>query len=553
MVSSSIIYSSLKVIILQLFMMNSIQSLSIDDPILTIEDGMIRGKKDTTVGQHKTYYSFRGIPFAKPPLESLRFKPPVKNSKWSGILDATKDKSQCVQGYNPVVGREDCLYINVYTPTLEKKNLAVLVWIYGGGFAMGNSSYVTYGPDYLLDEDVVFVDFNYRTGSFGFLSTQDLVCPGNNGLRDQLLALKWVQNNIEKFGGDFRNVTIYGQSAGAASVAYLVQSKLSKGLFKGAIMSSGTSLCEWALNRKSKETAYRIGQALKVNTTNSKALVEGLRKINHIELQKKDYEASLQIMMEDPLEGVQFGPVIEPYHKDAVVDQENIEVMSTGKFQRVPLLIGMNSNEAAAPSRIPPFVDFILSPDITIPDFALAGLTNNGKVAYTAGEKIKDYYFGDQPPSTQKGKAVKFISDSQWNYPVRKAVIRQSQFVPIYFYGLWYESVLGGTPDRKFPGVGHSEDLGYVFRSYIKSNSSHDYLVGRRMVRMITNFVKYSNPTPKEDELLQNTIWPLSTALPNNLVFLKIGYDLEIALNPFHKNMRLFDDIFRTYGTPPYY
>lgn len=105
-----------------------------------------------------------------------------------------------------------------------------MVWIHGGGFLLGNSSYVSAGPDYFLDEDVVFVSLNYRLGIFGFLSTDDLASPGNNGLKDQVLALNWVQQNIQYFGGNPNNVTIFGQSAGSASVSYLLQSNSTVGM-----------------------------------------------------------------------------------------------------------------------------------------------------------------------------------------------------------------------------------------------------------------------------------------------------------------------------------
>ncbi|KAJ8952066.1 hypothetical protein NQ318_010976 [Aromia moschata] len=111
---------------------------------------------------------------------------------------------------------------------LGSANLSVMAWIYGGAFISGNSSYKTYGPDYLLDEDIVFVSFNYRLGIFGFLSTGDEVCSGNWGLKDQVLALEWVQDNIAYFGGNPSNVTIFGQSAGGASVSYLLQTNKTK-------------------------------------------------------------------------------------------------------------------------------------------------------------------------------------------------------------------------------------------------------------------------------------------------------------------------------------
>nr|CAH7763192.1 unnamed protein product [Callosobruchus chinensis] len=128
-----------------------------------------------------------------------------------------------------VTGQEDCLTINVYTPTLEQDNLPVIVWIHDGGFFLGNSSYANRPPDLILDEDVIFVSFNYRLGVFGFFSTEDLAAPGNYAFKDQVLALKWVQDNIQHFGGDPKAVTIFGESAGAASVSYLLQSDLSKG------------------------------------------------------------------------------------------------------------------------------------------------------------------------------------------------------------------------------------------------------------------------------------------------------------------------------------
>lgn len=112
---------------------------------------------------------------------------------------------------------------------LAQTGFAVIVWIHGGAFTGGNSSYDLFGPDYFLEQDIIFVSFNYRLGIFGFLSTEDLSCPGNMGLKDQALALKWIQRNIKYFGGDHSRVTLFGHSSGAASVAYLLQSSSTVG------------------------------------------------------------------------------------------------------------------------------------------------------------------------------------------------------------------------------------------------------------------------------------------------------------------------------------
>ncbi|KAK9730602.1 Carboxylesterase family [Popillia japonica] len=150
------------------------------------------------------------------------------------MLDG-KEANVCKQQYflpeSQSIGDEDCLYINVYTsqpPSSNATLLHVMVWIYGGGFAVGDGNYATYGPDQLVSENVIVVTFNYRLGIFGFAFTADNVAPGNLGLKDQIFALQWVQRNIEAFGGDKNLVTVFGESAGAVSVSYLVVSPLGK-------------------------------------------------------------------------------------------------------------------------------------------------------------------------------------------------------------------------------------------------------------------------------------------------------------------------------------
>ncbi|KAJ8871621.1 hypothetical protein PR048_027948 [Dryococelus australis] len=166
-------------------------------------------------------------------------QPPQPSEPWDGVLNATQDPNICVQrniylGSHEIEGQEDCLYLNVYTPQLpdetrETKLRPVMVWIHGGGWLSGGGILGFYSPAHLLDRDVVLVGFNYRLGALGFLSTGDKVCPGNNGMKDQVMALRWVRDNIAAFGGDPNSVTIFGQSAGGASVHYHVISRMSRG------------------------------------------------------------------------------------------------------------------------------------------------------------------------------------------------------------------------------------------------------------------------------------------------------------------------------------
>lgn len=211
------------------------------------------------IGRHLTTHkgrhmrAFMGVPYAEPPLGELRFRPPVAAPAWQGERLAVKDAPICLQR-DPfrrdmiIEGSENCLYLNVYTPGTPRVNgsLPVMVWFHGGGWQCGSGISSFYGPDFLLDHDIVLVSANFRLGPLGFLSTETLDCPGNNGLKDQLEVLRWVRSNIESFGGDPRSVTVFGESAGGASVTYHMLSPKSRGLLHRGIAQSGTYFNPWA-------------------------------------------------------------------------------------------------------------------------------------------------------------------------------------------------------------------------------------------------------------------------------------------------------------------
>ncbi|CAN7951874.1 unnamed protein product, partial [Ixodes pacificus] len=189
---------------------------------------------------------YRGIPFAEPPVGDLRFKEPVPKTPWEGTWNATIGETTCHQVLhpnifnNPAVLTEDCLHLNVWAPANAAKS-PVFVWIHGGGFAYGSASLDGYNGRLLAAlTGVVVLAMNYRMGILGFLNANSPDAPGNQGLLDQHLALKWVQANIEVFGGDPARVTIVGNSAGSMSVHAHILSPLSKGLFRRAVMLSGS-------------------------------------------------------------------------------------------------------------------------------------------------------------------------------------------------------------------------------------------------------------------------------------------------------------------------
>jgi para-nitrobenzyl esterase len=221
---------------------------------------------------------FKGIPFAEPPVGDLRWRPPRPTS-WEGRLDAREYGPACLQGpTNSLtagidVGStdEDCLTLNVHRPTGSDGRLPVMVWIHGGGFALGSGSEPVYNSPELVERGVVLVTLNYRLGRLGFYAHRALQEPGtrvaNFALLDQIAALRWVQDNIEAFGGDPDNVTVFGESAGGASVNALMVSPAADGLFDKAISQSGLGrepTLSWddAVRAADDEVMRLVGQEL---------------------------------------------------------------------------------------------------------------------------------------------------------------------------------------------------------------------------------------------------------------------------------------------------
>ncbi|XP_053204319.1 acetylcholinesterase-like [Panonychus citri] len=252
-----------KLLIFVLILIQSIKGeISPGNPEIKLETGKVRGQLINFRGS--IVYEFLGIPFAEPPINELRFKKPVPVKPWNDVKSMTNWPPHCTQALFPGFNSdyqfsEDCLTLNVITPSAlehgDKRLRPVMVWIHGGGFAIGSAHFDAYNGTILAaTEDIVYVAINYRLGALGFLHLPEHGVPSNLGLWDQLLALQWVKNNIKQFGGDPDQVTIFGESAGGISVAALVVSPRAKGLFKNAILQSGSILnIDTWFNPKSSE------------------------------------------------------------------------------------------------------------------------------------------------------------------------------------------------------------------------------------------------------------------------------------------------------------
>ncbi|KAI4456723.1 carboxylesterase [Holotrichia oblita] len=480
-----------------------------------LEDGTIQGKKMYTEEKRLAYYAYLGIPYAKPPLGNLRFSNPVRNEKWSGVLSTTEDAPTCTQDTERIIyiGSEDCLYINVFTTkNRQEKNdstlLPVMVFIYGGGFKFGQSNQSIYGPDYLLEHDVIVVSFNYRVGAFGFLSTSDMASPGNYGLKDQIEALRWTQRNIKLFGGDPNSVTLFGESAGAASVSYLMLAPKAKGLFHRAISFSGSALCPWALSRNPLPVTYAVATSAGIIERNTKELIKKLRQLDYRWLHFAERSAMLLVV-----------------NNERLLD-----------FIR-PLFISYEVPQRLIPAdmNIPP-----LHPD-----------------ELEVGNKIRNYYFQTDPLATaNKTQILHFISDNQFLKGIIEEVKLRAKKAPTYLYQFSYQGDLGSFLDnqaRQVKGVAHSEELWYVFRNEDQSSSNQEDMNVRKMfVKLLTNFVKTGNPTPKKDGALQNIVWPRALDKNGNINYLDIDQKMKIMKNPRKQAMEFWNNLYKDYGREPF-
>lgn len=360
-----------------------------DRPLVATTKGLVRGVTQKTV-TGKFVDTFLGIPFAQPPIGKYRFRHPQPINPWSGELDASRMSSSCYQVNDTFFGStflgtsiwnantplsEDCLYLNVWTPfgvanatlssplsappnyyrpngesSMRDAKRPVLVWIFGGGFTSGTSTLAVYEGDLLAaEEDIIVVSMNYRVSALGFLYLGRPEAPGNAGLFDQLLALQWISDNIEQFGGDPKRVTIFGESAGAVSAALHLLSPLSRNLFAQAILQSAAATNPWGL----KDTREMISNGLQLASLIGCPSMKS-RNLSH-SLTNHDLDQVVECLVKtDPYELVRyevgqtktvlkfpFVPVVD----GSFLVESPIESLAKSNFKQAKILLGSNSDE----------------------------------------------------------------------------------------------------------------------------------------------------------------------------------------------------------------
>lgn len=318
-----------------LFLMLSSVYAQTNSPVVKIKNGQLQGSIENGI------QSFKGIPFAAPPVGKYRWREPQPVANWTGVRDAKQFGASGMQinifgdmAFRAPRMSEDCLYLNVWTPDTKKKNLPVLVYFYGGGFVAGDGSEARYDGASMAAKGIVSLTVNYRLGIFGHMAHPELTkesphhASGNYGMLDQVAALRWVQENIAAFGGDPKRVTIAGESAGSMSVNALMASPLSKNLFAKAIGESGSMLGSLASTplAKAEQVGQDFGKEIDANS------LEALRAI--------PAEKLLTLSMAgNPFRFQIF--TIDGYF----LPKHPLEIFEKGEQAQVPLLAGWNSEE----------------------------------------------------------------------------------------------------------------------------------------------------------------------------------------------------------------
>ncbi|XP_075211795.1 esterase E4-like isoform X2 [Lycorma delicatula] len=476
---------------------------------ISTPQGDIKGTIKKTING-RDVQSFTGIPYAKPPVGDLRFKNPVPFGSWKGVRDGSKNCPICMQngeniGIKGIIGSEDCLYLDVFTPnfTIPKK-YPVIFYIHGGAFTNGGAAF--YGPEYLLDKDIILVIINYRLDAFGFAATEDAEMPGNYGLKDQVVALQWVHNNIASYGGNPKSVTIVGHSAGGASVHYQMVSPLSKGLFHRAILMSGSSHCPWALRapgtvaKRTKQLASLVG----CTAEPSKHMLDCLQQVSPqliIEMNDKLKEWDV-----DPI--IVFTPVVEPKGTEGAFLTVNPRTVKTS----IPMLTGITKDEGGlrrAFFQLTGGEELRLSQlDKSFDEIGPITLVfdDTAKNPVEIARKVRKFYFGEKKINKDNLKNLVEMYTDCWFTQCSTSIIRIHEG-PAYLYLFNYrgahsvtDKITGGNGDY---GVCHGDELQYLFplKLYVPNRESvtgKEKKIVDEVVNLWTNFAIHGSLNTQE-------------------------------------------------------
>uniref|UniRef100_A0A674AGJ4 Carboxylic ester hydrolase n=1 Tax=Salmo trutta TaxID=8032 RepID=A0A674AGJ4_SALTR len=513
--------------------------------VVYTEGGMVQGKKVNSDGLLRTMDVFKGIPYADKPGV---FEKPKRHPGWDGVLKATEFKPRCMQLnllQSDTRGQEDCLYLNIWVPQglSVSTGLPVMVWIFGGGYLVGGSMGANFLDNYLYDGEeianrgkVIVVTLGYRVGTLGFLSSGDASGPGNYGLWDQHAAIAWVNRNIRAFGGDPNNITVFGESAGAASVSFQTLSPHNKGLIRRAISQSGVALCPWAINHNPRAFAEMV--AGKVGCPTDDQMMACLKLINAKEL---TLAGTLS------LAGSPSTPIVGNLALSPVIDGDFLPDHPGNLFHNaadIDYLAGVNSMDAHLftgldlPAVNKPIANLPLS-DVKL---LLGSLTKKGEASINSAFAEYTADWGDKPSQETIKKTVVMIeTDYVFLVPTQAALYlhaSNAQSARTYSYLFSEPSRLSGVvlPFPSWMEADHAEDLQFVFGKPFTTPLAYwpkHRNVSKYFIAYWTNFARTGDPNKGESNV--PVTWPAYTT--SGQKYLEIN--AKMNRNSVHEKMRV--------------
>ena len=507
-----------------------------DATIAMTDTGIVQGAKNEDV------ISFKGIPFATPPVGYLRWRPPQPAARWTGVRQATSFGHDCMQAIDPTntplttTPSEDCLYLNIWRPAGDghpsARRLPVMVWVYGGGYVEGGTSMPIYDGTQFAKQGVVLVSFNYRLGRFGFFAHPALSAEqpgellGNYGYMDQIAALQWVKRNIANFGGDPENVTIFGESAGGESIHNLLTSPLADGLFQKAIDESGNGRVDQTYGRYLVRTANSVvasgeeqgtafAQQFGITGSDANAL-QALRALTANQIVDGLDLATLSSAQS--IATFANGPIID----GKLVLDEPENRYNSGQFSKIPILLGTNNADLGFPTPV----------QTKDQAYAIFGPQNLASASAAFDPK------GTASVSDVENQISRVITMHE---PARfVARIFTSQGLPVYLYRFSY---VAQSVRSQYSGAWHSAEIPYVFNTlpayYGTAVTSEDEQVAQRMNEYWATFAKTGNPSGDSRNIWQ----AYNAALDNHIEFTAAGTVQERQPDPLKAQLDLVEPL----------
>ncbi|CAH0731226.1 unnamed protein product, partial [Brenthis ino] len=501
------------------------------DPLVDTPQGLIRGQK----ADEGDYSMFLGIPYAKLD-ENNPFGASSPHPKFDNVFEAYDDSAICPQKEkfgNTIVGTLDCLNLNVFVPNKasSKNKLPVLVWIHGGGFKSGSGNRNSYGPNYLIRHDVILVTLNYRLGPYGFMCLNTPDVPGNQGLKDQFLGLRWVKDNIAAFGGDANKITIMGESAGAMSIDFHLISKREK-LFNQAIIQSGSVFHPTVIEDADTSKPLKIAERLGFQTDDLSQALAFL----------KTTDVKLVIAASEEL-GLSFYICVEKEFEDveSILSDHPIN-MDYPNAKRIPILSGFNSHEQLAQfanKNADYFKNLKIFSELNV-------IFNYDEDFQEMEDLMRHFYIGDEDiTDAVRWSIIDFSSDYDFNYPIQKSIQKylENGGQDVYQYLFAYSgerNYLKNRDNVTVGGAAHADELGYLFdlSFYKEQPSEADQRIIDQITTLWTNFAKYGEPTPEVSDLLP-VQWVPTTKDINS--YLLIDTELKMEKRPYSRRLTFWE------------